>query len=300
MVPCLPTAKALVCRGFVALRLRSWVIAQANGPQLDERGRFEGRPGPVSARIGGSERRTGNNGWPAKRHDLRRPGVAPASIFAPARRGPSAIPPWRHGGTAPLPGPGVQPGPNWTNRPARDPLAFRPVRFQELPSTSRTRPRPAPAPVRVRFRRSKHPPDNPPGLDARRSPSRKHPTASRRCRRISIQARLHIRRIRSECVPVRRRQNPCSVGVSGTWGGSQAALVDDCPGRRSRARRERPFRGSIGADFGPNRGVWPGKRKQRPAREAARSARPGSDAMCGLTHCPGSPKRRGPAREGEP
>ena len=52
---------------MAALRLRSWAVAQASGAQLDERGRFEGRPGPVPARIGGFEGRTGNNGWPAIR-----------------------------------------------------------------------------------------------------------------------------------------------------------------------------------------------------------------------------------------
>lgn len=45
----------------------------------------------------------------------------------------------------------------------------------------------------------------------RAGPAPEHPAADHRCRRKSIQARLHIRRLRSECVPVRRRQ----AGVSG-------------------------------------------------------------------------------------
>lgn len=65
--------KTLVLLGFPArgasLRHRSWTVAQANGPQLDERGRFGGGTGPVSARIGGSEGRTGNGGPPAIRAD---------------------------------------------------------------------------------------------------------------------------------------------------------------------------------------------------------------------------------------
>ena len=65
------TAKTIALLGFPArgasLRPRSWVIARANGPQLDERGRFGGGTGPVSARIGGSEGRTRNNGRPAIR-----------------------------------------------------------------------------------------------------------------------------------------------------------------------------------------------------------------------------------------
>ena len=73
----------------MALRLRSWVIAQANGAQLDERGRFEGGTGLISARIGGSGGGTGNNGRPAKRRDPRRPGVAPGRRPGPVCPRPS-------------------------------------------------------------------------------------------------------------------------------------------------------------------------------------------------------------------
>lgn len=47
------TAKALQTRAVASLTFSSWVIAQANGPQLDVRGRFEGRSGADRADFGG-------------------------------------------------------------------------------------------------------------------------------------------------------------------------------------------------------------------------------------------------------
>ena len=72
--------KNLAPLGFPArgasLRLGSRVIARANGPQLDERGRFGAAQGRFRRKSGG-DRSTGNSGRPAKLYDPRRSGVAP-------------------------------------------------------------------------------------------------------------------------------------------------------------------------------------------------------------------------------
>ena len=94
-----------------------------------------------------------------------------------------------------------------------------------------------------------------PGLDARRSPSRK--IRRRSCMALPPKnatgtiTKKTLARFSVSCVG---RQRPCQIGVSGTWGVPQAALVGDCPGKRPSARRERPFRGAIGAESGRNRG----------------------------------------------
>ena len=51
-------------------------------------------------------------------------------------------------------------------------------------------------------------------------------------------------------------------GADSRSGVPQASFAGDCPDRRSRARRERPFRGPIGAGSGRNRRVLARNRKQ--------------------------------------
>ena len=99
----------------------------------------------------------------------------------------------------------------WETRPG-DPLPSG-SGFQELPSTFRPRADPCLFPAiqttAWTIRR---------GLDARRlALDHQHPAADHRCRRKSIRARTHIRCLRFKCFPVRRRQNPHPVEVSGAW-----------------------------------------------------------------------------------
>ena len=167
--------KTLAPLGFparvAALRLRSRAVARADGPQLDERGRFGGGPGPVSARIGRSEGRTGNDGRPAIR----------VNQLDPARGLPCA-------GRVPDRSCGPV-------RCSELPGRLRPPLLSPIPGSAI----PALASSRDRTGRTARPIRR--GLDARR-PAPEHPPADRRCRRISTQARLTIRRLRSECFPV--------------------------------------------------------------------------------------------------
>ena len=201
-----------------------------------------GGPAPGEA-VSGSERRSRASGRPAG-------GVRPVA----GRRVPRPT----------FAGPGVQSRPNWTNRRATRPR-FRPSSFQELPSTSR------PVPVRVCFRRSKHPPG--------RSAAASMPAALGRNIRPPIVA-VAANRSRhdyplSTCAPSgflsADSKAPCQIGVFGTWGVSQASLAGDCPGERPSARRERQFRGAIGAESGRNRGSE--RRTANNGRPARRSIR---------------------------
>ena len=136
-----------------------------------------------------------------------------------------------------------------------------------------------------------------PGLDARRSPSRK--IRRRSCMALPPKnatgtiTKKTLARFSVSCVG---RQRPCQIGVSGTWGVPQAALVGDCPGKRPSARRERPFGGRSARNPGEIGGLTE-EPQTTPAREAARSATiqrfPGP--------CPGlgrSARRRPPGRRG--
>ena len=79
--------------------------------------------------------------------------------------------------------------------------------------------------------------------------------------------------------------------------GSQAALVGDCPGKRSSARREGPFRGPVGTGSGRFRGserragngLRPAKPSKRPPASPDGSRLPGAVIRSSL------PRRRGPS-----
>ena len=139
--------------------------------------------------------------------------------------------------------------------------------------------------IPVRVRRSRQPPGRSAAASMPAALGRKHPPADRRCRRISTQARLTIRRKTPNDFPCADGKNHCPVGVSGTRGVPQAALVGDCPGKRPSARRERPFRGRHRAGFGPDRGVRGKNQEQRAARDPRLDAR--------RTRLPGSPAKGG-------
>ena len=147
------TAKALQTRAAASLTLRSRVIAQANGPQLDVRGRFEARSGADRADFGGLSEEPETADWtrgppirapqpPGRAVQL--PGAAIRSSLRPAAR-PGGNPARRalRDRVAPAltglhPDQGrdlpVTPSSRSVGRRGHQPPS---VRFQERPSTSR-------------------------------------------------------------------------------------------------------------------------------------------------------------------